>query len=392
MNYIERNIEKKVIGLLKRQKSVLILGPRQTGKTTLLNRFKGDIFITFIKPEERQRYEKSPGLLRGEVEALHSRLKRKPVVLLDEVQKVPEIMDILQELIDRDMAVFIITGSSARKLRRGSSMNLLPGRVVSLRLDALNIAEMPDCELSELLLYGSLPGVVKVPDDKDREIDLGSYAVTYLEEEIRAEAIVRNLGSFARFLELAASESGMIINFRKLSQEIGVAHTTIASYFDILDDCLIIERIEPITESKTRKKLTRSNKYVFFDLGVMRICANEPPILHRSLKGFLFKQFIGLELIRSSHISDKSLKIKFWRDPCGPEVDWVIDKQGEYIPIEVKWTDTPNERDIKCLQKFLEEYKNSQNGYLVCRTPREVKLDKKIMAIPWENIAELFDF
>ena len=96
MDYIDRNIEKKIKRLLKRQKSVLILGPRQTGKTTLLNRFKGDIFITLIRPEERQRYEKSPGLLRGEVEALYSRLKRKPIVLLDEVQKVPDIMDILQ--------------------------------------------------------------------------------------------------------------------------------------------------------------------------------------------------------------------------------------------------------------------------------------------------------
>ena len=143
-----------------------------------------------------------------------------------------------QDLIDRGRANFILTGSSARKLRRGARINLLPGRVAALRIDPFSLLELPAKDLHERLLYGSLPGILSVGNNVDRETDLESYVTTYLEEEVRAEAVVRNLGDFARFLELAASESGGIINLRKLSQEIGVAHTTIGAYYQILEDCL----------------------------------------------------------------------------------------------------------------------------------------------------------
>ena len=212
----------------------------------------------------------------------------------------------------------------------------------------------------------------------------------YLEEEVRSEAIVRNLGFFARFLELAASEAGNIINLRKLSNEIGVSHTTIASYYEILEDCLIIERIQPITKSLTRKKLTKSQKYLFFDLGVRRLAAQEGTKPPRDLLGKLFEQFIGIELVRYSKISDKNVKIRFWRDPDGPEVDWVIDLEGEYIPLEIKWTSAPTRNDIKHLEVFLEEYKNSKAGFLVCQTPRKLKLDKNIYAIPWQEVHDCF--
>ena len=122
-------------------------------------------------------------------------------------------------------------------------------------MDPFSLQEFPAQDLNERLIYGSLPGILAVQPLADREADLESYVTTYLEEEVRAEAVVRNLGSFARFLELAASESGGIINLRKLSQEIGVSHTTIGAYYQILEDCLIAERIEPLTQSKTRKNL-----------------------------------------------------------------------------------------------------------------------------------------
>ena len=199
----------------------------------------------------------------------------RPLVILDEIQKVPTILDTVQDMIDAQAADFIITGSSARKLRRGVDVNLLPGRVVTFRLDPFSLRELPATDLNERLMYGSLPGIVAVKAVDDRETDLGSYVTTYLEEEVRAEAVVRNIGHFARFLELAASESGGIVNLRKLSQEIGVSHTTIGAYYQILEDCLIAERIEPLTQSKTRKKLTRSDKYLFFDLGVRRLAAGK---------------------------------------------------------------------------------------------------------------------
>ncbi len=390
MEYIRRIVEGRIRKALDRNKSVLLLGPRQTGKTTLLNRLHGDFNLSFVKPDVRQRYEKEPSLLAGEVEALKKEKKAgRPLVLLDEVQKVPPILDVAQDLIDRGIANFVLTGSSARKLRRGPGVNLLPGRVVSLRLDPLILAETPEPSLRDLILYGSLPGILRVRDPRDREIDLESYVTSYLEEEVRAEALVRNLGSFARFLEYAASESGRVVNFRKLSQEIGVAHTTIVAYYQILEDCLIAERVEPLTKSRTRKRLTRAQKYLFFDLGVRRISAKEGDRLPKENLGELFEQWVGLELLRTARLSEKKIRIRFWRDPDGPEVDWILEKDGFFIPVEVKWTDSPSKKEVRNLKVFLKEYPNSQKGYLVCRTPQPVQLEHNLTAIPWHQLDEL---
>ncbi|MBI4707598.1 MAG: ATP-binding protein [Candidatus Omnitrophica bacterium] len=387
MEYIVRSLEEKVGHSLERNKSVLLLGARQTGKTTLINRFAADLSISFIQPNVRQRYEKSPHLLRGEVEAVVSR--KRPLVILDEVQKVPDILDVVQDIIDRGIANFILTGSSARKLRRGAKINLLPGRVIALKIDPFSLLEFPAGDLNQRLLYGSLPGILADSNDSDKEADLESYVTTYLEEEVRAEAVVRNLGSFARFLELAASESGSIINLRKLSQEIGVAHTTIGAYYQILEDCLIAERVEPLTQSKIRKKLTKSEKFLFFDLGVRRVAAREGIKLSRETMGNIFEQFIGLELLRCAHALNPTAKIRFWRDPDGPEVDWVIDKNGAYTPIEVKWTENPSVSDIRYLEVFLSEYPSASQGYIVCRVPRKVKLSDCVFAFPWQSVDAL---
>ena len=388
MKYIPRLLEEKIQHSLNRNKSVLLFGARQTGKTTLINRFPSDLSISFIQPDVRQRYEKSPQLLNNEIEAI-SQTKKRPLIILDEIQKVRDILDVVQDIIDKSRANFILTGSSARKLRRGAQVNLLPGRVTSFKIDPLSLSELPAKNLNERLLFGSLPGILAAGSDSDREIDLQSYVTTYLEEEVRAEAVVRNLGDFARFLELAASESGGIINLRKLSQEIGVAHTTIGAYYQILEDCLIAERIEPLTESKTRKKLTKSEKFLFFDLGVRRVAAREGTKLPRDTMGRIFEQFIGLELLRCAHTHDSAARIRFWRDPDGPEVDWVIDKNGAYTPVEVKWSENPSSSDIRYLEIFLSEYPSAEVGYLVCQVPRKAKLSDRVLAIPWQSVNEL---
>jgi predicted AAA+ superfamily ATPase len=344
--------------------------------------------ISFIEPEVRQRYEKTPQALKNEIEAISSSQKR-PLIILDEIQKVREILDVVQNLIDKGRANFILTGSSARRLKRGAQVNLLPGRVTTFKLDPFSLSELAPKDLNERLIFGSLPGILSTDNDADRETDLQSYVTTYLEEEVRAEAVVRNLGDFARFLELAASESGGIINLRKLSQEIGVAHTTIGAYYQILEDCLIAERIEPLTHSKTRKKLTKSEKFLFFDLGVRRLAAREGRNLSRDTMGKIFEQFIGLELLRCVHTVGSTARIRFWRDPNGPEVDWIIDKNGAYTPVEVKWTENPKPGDIRYLEVFLSEYPSAKTGYLVCQIPRKAKLGDRVFAIPWQSVGEL---
>lgn len=390
MTIIPRTIESRLRRALERQKSVLLLGPRQTGKTTLVEMLKPDLLLNFLRPEVRQRYERAPHLLGAEVEALAPRARgRLPVVVLDEVQRVPELVNVVQDLVDRRLGRFVLTGSSARKLRRGGGVNLLPGRLLPLRLDPLSLAERIPATLEEALLYGSLPGIALASDRTAREEDLRAYTTLYLEEEVRAEALVRNLGTFSRFLQLAALEAGNISHFRGIAQELGVAHTTVAGYYEVLEDCLIAERIEALSESRTRKKLTKSPRYLFFDLGVRRVAAEEGRRLPPRVLGGLLEQFVGLELLRATRQTAGDLRLRFWRDPDGPEVDWIVEGEDRWLPVEVKWSDAPAERDTRHLQTFLSEYPKAREAVVVCRTPRRFKLAPKITAVPWQEIPRL---
>jgi predicted AAA+ superfamily ATPase len=388
MDYIRRAVEARLRASLRRGRSVLLLGARQTGKTTLIGRLGATRSISLVNPEARQRYERDPSLLTREVEALANR-RRRPLVTIDEIQKVPALVDAVQDLVDRRLAKFVLTGSSARKLRRGTGVNLLPGRVATLRLDPLVLAERAPESLDEAMFFGSLPGILASRSTTARERDLRDYVTTYLEEEVRAEAIVRRLGAFGRFLELAASQSGDIVNYRKLSQEIGVAHTTIQAYYEILEDCLIAERIEPFTESRTRHKLTRSSRYVFFDLGVRRAAAREGTALTLETRGRLFEQYVGLELLRRSRLAAKTTRLRFWRDPDGPEVDWIVESEKRLVPVEVKWTERPTPRDARNLFTFLREYDAAKRGYVVCRSPSRVALGSRVLAIPWQELGSV---
>lgn len=381
---VKRHIEPILFRQIKNKKSILLLGPRQTGKTTLTKGLKPSLYLNLSLVRERHRFEKDPDLIIKEVEVLSDKNK---LIIIDEIQKVPEILDPIQTLIDEKKANFVLTGSSARKLRRQSEVNLLPGRVISLRMDPFTKSEFKQ-DLDKILIYGSLPGVATITSDVQKNTELRSYVETYLEEEVRAEALVRNLPSFYRFLEIAALESGKIISFNAISQSIGVAHTTVSSYYEILEDCLMVERVDPIFESSSRKKLTKSSKYLFFDLGVRRMAANEGARLGASRMGELFENYVGLELIRESRLLS-STQIHFWRDPDGPEVDWVIKTKGQYIPIEVKIKENPSAKDIKHMRTFMQEYPCPDGGFVVCNTPRKFKIEKNITAIPWQEIPEL---
>ena len=385
MDFISRQIEKRFKKTLDRRKSILLLGPRQTGKTTLVKSLKADLYINLARPAIRQVYEKDPGRLTREVEAMTSEL---PLVIIDEVQKVMPLLDAVQDLIDSQVAQFILTGSSARKLRREGDANLLPGRVVILRMDPLLISEMTTLSpsIEELLLYGSLPQIILEKSAENREEDLFSYVTTYLEEEIRSEAFVRNVGAFSNFLKLAALESGSISNFHKLSQDVGVSNPTISEYYQILVDCLVAERIEALSQSRTRKKLIKSPKFLIYDLGVRRIAAGEGRDIPDKYMGDLFEQWVGLELLRLMRTAPQKSSLLFWRDQAGAEVDWIVEKENQYTPVEVKWTDNPSSRDARHVHAFIEEYSNSSRGYVICRIPRAQKLTDTVTALPWREL------
>jgi predicted AAA+ superfamily ATPase len=381
---IKRAIEQSIKDNLYRKKSILLLGPRQTGKTTLIKSLHPDLYINFMLPSVRNAYERNPNLLLEEITYKFN--GKYPLVALDEVQKIPIIMDIVQYLIDEKKAQFILGGSSARKIN-----NLLPGRVIKFTLSPLTLSELSQTSfltIDHLLTNGSLPGIISISDQATIEQELQTYVETYIEEEIRKEALVRNLGHFHRFLELSCIESGNIINFRNISQEIGNSHTTVAGFYQILKECMIIEEFLPVTQSKTRKRLTKSSKYIVFDLGIQRLGAKIGVPLNQSQKSRLFEQWIGLQLRHMSQIKGNMIQIKFWRDHNGPEVDWIVERNNEFTPIEIKWSPSPNLKDAKHLITFMDEYP-CKKAYIICNTHTPYQLSPTITVLPWQQLEDV---
>lgn len=384
---IKRILEISIEKILAKNKSLLILGARQIGKSTLLKHFEVDLSLDLSITKERLRYEKNPEILRQEIFSLK---KKRKTIFIDEIQKVPALLDDMQSIIDQKNIFFLLTGSSARKLYRRKQLNLLPGRLINLRMDALSFEEILPSKIEDVLYYGQLPEIFLNTDKEIKNLILKTYVENYLEEEVRQESLVRNVGQFSQFIELAALEAGKILNYSKISQELGPTVATITSYFQILKDCLIVDFVEPITKSSHRKKLTKSPKLLFFDLGVRRLAANEGNQLGIVRLGELFEHQVGLECLKHSRNKSES-SLHFWRDPSGPEVDWIYKKSNMLIPIEVKWSDDPSESESKHLLTFMKEYKESSPGLIISRTPRKRILKNGVKIIPWQDMIEVIE-
>jgi uncharacterized protein len=400
-----RSLQPIVLKEISRGNSIVIFGPRQVGKTWLvekcLDRDSRQLTLSFQVPSMRQTYEKDPSLLIRTLEASSG----KQVVFVDEAQKVPAIFDAVQYVIDKKMATVVLTGSSARKLRRKES-NLLPGRVKNLRLDPLSWSELgfaresripelamestrerTDFSFRESLVFGSLPGIAAHKPD-DRAGFLRSYSESYVEEEIRAEALSRNMGAFERFLELAASESGDAPNLSKLSMESGVSVPTIKSYYSVLEDTLIAERVDPYLKN-ARKRLLSTPRYFFFDIGVRNALARLPLDLElvNAQKGRLFEHAVMLEIIRRTRVRGSPYRVNFWRTAAGAEVDCVLDCGDRAVPIEIKATAHVSRGDCSGVAAFLAEYpKAASHGYVITDGERTEKLSDTITAVPWRYL------
>src|SRR4030042_3364698 len=277
---ISRLIERRLALALKNDVSFFLLGPRQTGKTTTLTelfRPLDHIAVNWMETKERLKYERNPALLSQEGSA-----SGKKYVFIDEIQKVPAVLDDVQVLIDREKKIFALTGSSARKLRR-EDVNLLPGRTLHFRMDPLVYPEYTDTlairtetDLKKVLKHGELPRILTLVADSREKLArelLSAYVNAYLEEEVRAEAFVRNLRAFAKFLKLAAESSGGPLSMRSMAQDIGVTHATVSGHFQVLEDSLVAERVESLLPAGERGKLRKAAKYVFFDTGVRTAAA-----------------------------------------------------------------------------------------------------------------------
>ncbi len=398
-----RNLEQPIQRVIGKGQSALFLGPRQTGKTTLVKkclfRVKNLMEYPLQNPAIRIEMEQDPSAIIRQVEAR----SEKPLIFMDEAQKVPEVFDSIQYLIDEKKASFIVTGSSARKLRR-KGVNLLPGRIRTFRLDPLqwnefgwvedyknglfrmpNINAIKGYSFEQSLIFGSLPGIVSLPDDQERADMLKAYTQTYLEEEIRAEALSRKIGQFGRFLELAAQESGTNPNLTKLSLESGVSVPTIKEYYSILEDTLIVEKVEPYLKN-ARKRILTSPRYYFFDLGVRNAVARLPltGALINVDKGRFFEHAVILEIIRRIRAMNLNYKVHYWRTGGGAEVDCVIDTGSSIIPVEIKSGSKVILSALRGLSSFIETYKEKvSHAYVITSGRIPEKLTDKITVLPW---------
>ena len=233
-----------------------------------------------------------------------------------------------------------------------------------------------------------MPEIIQQANMDDKDQLLTAYVNLYIEQEVRLEALVRDLAKFTQFLTMAAIESGQIINVSKIASDIGVSRNTIDEYFQVLEDCLIIEKIEAVTKSTGRKRLAKSPKYLFFDMGIRRLSAREVFSFPAKYLGTLFEHFVGIEILKTLRLDFPLAKLRYFKDHAGPEVDYVIEYDGRYLPIEVKYTDNPTAGDAKHLKVFMGEYECLDLGLVICRVPRAKMIADRMIALPWQEMSE----
>lgn len=368
---------------LPKQNSFFLFGPRQTGKSTLLfSKYKTKTwYIDLLLTDIFLKYSKSPELFRHE--AIEKIEKGITTIIVDEVQRVPVLLNEVHYLIERFKCQFILSGSSARKLKRGNA-NLLAGRAVQRYLFPFIYDEIKDSfNLEDVLQFGTLPAIYG--KSREEKIDiLKTYSETYLREEIQMEGIVRNLGAFSRFLDIAASQFGELLSFSSIGRECHVPSRTVQSYYEILEDTLIGFKLQPWMKSQ-RKRLVAHPKFYFFDLGIInslnRHLTSEPD---NKLRGRLFEQFILLETYRQIKYTQSEAAIYFWRTNHGAEVDLIIEKHGNITAaFEIKSSKEISGASLSGLRSFSEEYPQSQL-HVIADVSDAYKLSN-VLILPWKE-------
>lgn len=339
------------------KKSILLLGPRQTGKSSLVRSLAPDIEINLADEETFLRHTSDPGLIKRETLKSHC-------VFVDEVQRVPTILNTIQSILDKDKKkVFFLTGSSARKLRRGQA-NLLPGRLLTFELGPLTHEELKDeFDLNKALSVGLLPGIYLEKDTQIARKILSSYAATYLKEEIQAEALTRNIEGFSRFFHILSSRCGDFIDFSKIASQAMIERTTAKRYFDILVDTLIMNPIEAFSTSH-RRRLIQRPRFYFFDVGVLNACLNNFTVSADRI-GNLFEHLFLQLLLSSAKSHDDPLRVSGYRTEAGAEVDFIVEKNSELFAVEVKASRQIGPHDLRGLKSFSDFYGKKHRSLVV---------------------------
>jgi len=339
--------------------SFFVFGARGTGKTTFIKKYienKKCVSIDLLDPLLEDRFARNPNLLAELIDS-----NNNSWFFIDEIQKLPKLLDIIHAKSNSSKAKFILTGSSARKLKRGHA-NMLAGRAFVYNMFPITHIEAENAfNLEQVLNYGSLPAIFSFKTDKEKEMFLNAYSLTYMKEEIKEEQLVRNLDPFRKFLEVAAQCNSEVLNYTNIARDVGVDTKTVQSYFTILEDTLLGNIIEPY-DTSLRKRMAHNPKFYFFDLGVKRALDGSyvsKLIPGSSAFGKAFEHFVITEIIRLSSYHQKNYKFSFIRTKDGAEVDLVIESYGQPVTmIEIKSKNNVNDSDVKNLQRFATEHGN----------------------------------
>lgn len=356
---------------LLKKRSYFLLGPRGVGKSTLIEQtLPHATLYDLLDASVFQRLLREPTLISQETRA-------DTLVVIDEIQKLPSLLDEVHRLIVKRKQTFLLTGSSARKLRKGGA-NLLAGRAFQASLLPLTSQEIPDFNLITYLNTTGLPEFYGQPHVHEY---LNAYVGTYLQEEIRAEALTRNLTGFIRFLEVVALCNGEEINYANISSDCGVPVRTLEAYFGILNDTLIGFSVQPFLSTTKRKAITRA-KYFLFDIGIVNSLTRRGRIEFKSeLFGRLFEHFIALELRAFIAYCGIDLPLQYWRSTSHFEVDFLL---GDKLALEIKGTDLVIDKHLKGIRALKEEGLIENYG-IISLDPYERLTDDGIHIWPWRS-------
>jgi predicted AAA+ superfamily ATPase len=374
MDIIKRVLE---ISLPPRQ-SAFLWGPRKTGKSTYLKlNFPSSVVYDFLQTDLFLEFSKQPSLLRERLLAKNDHALDHPVIL-DEVQKVPQVLDEVHWLMENKGLRFILCGSSARKLKRGKA-NLLGGRAWRYEMFPLVTAELGDLNLLRVLNSGMIPDHYVRGGYRKA---LKAYTQHYLKEEVFDEGLTRNVPAFSRFFDAMGYSHGELTNYSNIARDCGVDSKTVREYYQILVDTLLGKMIAPFKRRQDRQVISRTSKFYLFDVGVAG------SITKRHLeeeKGELFgkalEHFIFMELSAHNSYNELDYEINFWRTKSGLEVDFVLG--GGEVAIEIKGTNRVDKRDLRSLITFMEEY-SPRKSVVVCNE-REKRVYREIQIVPWRK-------
>jgi len=377
---------------LPKSNSFFLFGPRGTGKSTVLKTspfLKPALYIDLLQPESEAQYSLRPGLLTEQV----ADFTKGRWVVIDEIQKVPKLLNEVHRLIEDQRINFALSGSSSRKLKRGGA-NLLAGRAFVYALHPFTHRELGDAfKLDSVLAWGALPRLYEFNNDEDRARHLRAYVHTYLKEEIQVEQLVRKLDPFRLFLPIAAQMCGEIVNYSNISKDTGVDHKTVQTYFEILEDTYLGFFLRPFSRS-VRQVQKQSPKFYLFDGGVKKALEDRLSIpLSRGTSeyGKAFESWFINECVRLNGYRELDYRFSYLRTKDDVEVDLIIERPDRSIAlVEIKSGESIDERHIKSLRLFSKDFPAAQ---LICAA--QVKRPQKIGAIsvlPWRQAFQELGF